>query len=140
MPDTYTSSSKLRFEFTISYRGLCSCGDGVALFSASHPTTVGTFSNTVSVDVSESALEDACIAISKLTNDRGILLSLRPKSLHIPPELFFTVSKILGANLSTAIGVNPTTAANGATNLNDPNIVGGKFGGGVHVNHRFTDT
>merc|ERR1711974_259979 len=58
--------------FSSSYVG----GDGVPLFSNAHPTITGsTFSNTVAVDLSESAIEDACIAISKYTNDRGILIS-----------------------------------------------------------------
>ena len=134
-----TKQVKAASTFNNGFSGSYTGGDGVALFSAAHPTVAGTFSNTVSVDLSESALEDACIAISKLTNDRGILLSLRPGSLHIPSELFYVARKIIGANLSTVIGVNPTTAGNGATNVNDPNIVGSQFPGGLHVNHRFTD-
>ena len=113
-------------------------GDGEPLFSNTHPTTVGSFSNKVSVDLSESALEDATIAISKIENDRGILLSLREKSLHIPPELQYVAHKILKSQLST----NTSTAgSNGITNVNDMNILNnnGRFPGGVYINHRFTD-
>lgn len=131
-----TKQVKAASTFNNGFSGSFVGGDGVSLFNAAHPTVSGSFSNTVSVDLSETALEDACIAISKLTNDRGILLSLRPKSLHIPPELFFTASKILGANQSVTLA---TTGTDGITNVNDPNIVGSKFPGGVHVNHRFTD-
>lgn len=116
--------------FSSSYLG----GDGVALFSTAHPTTVGSFSNKASVDLSESALEDACIAISKFTNDRGILIAASAKSLHIAPENLFVAEKILKSDLSTTL-----SSANYAKN--DLNALKSKgiFPGGVHVNHRFTD-
>lgn len=120
--------------FSSSYTG----GDGVALFSASHPTISSTFSNTVATDLSESALEDACIAIGKFTNDRGILISARPVSLHIPDDLSFTAKKILGSEFSTGQGIYGTDAKH----VNDINALKamGKFSKGVEVNHRFTDT
>lgn len=121
--------------FNASYVG----GDGVSLFSAAHPTSSGVnFSNAVAVDMSESALEDAVIAISKFTNDRGILISARPMSLHIPAELQFVARKILNSDLSTAIATNGTT---GVTNVNDINAIKqtGQFPKGVFLNHRFTD-
>jgi hypothetical protein len=119
--------------FNASYPG----GDGVSLFSASHPTINGTFSNTVATDLSESALEDACIAISKFTNDRGILISARPQSLHIPSDLTFVADKILKSDLSTGVGIygNATKTVNDMNSLRSM----GKFPGGVFVNHRFTD-
>tara|TARA_R110000851_G_scaffold10031_1_gene36692 strand:+ start:8080 stop:8943 length:864 start_codon:yes stop_codon:yes gene_type:complete len=113
-------------------------GDGKALFASDHPTTSGTdFDNSVAVDLSESALEDACIAISKFVDDRGILMSERPDSLHIPPELSFVAHKILQSDLSTGIGIH----AQAAKDVNDTNALRdmGKFPGGVFVNHRFTD-
>jgi len=118
--------------FNASYVG----GDGVPLFSTAHPTAVGTFSNKVSVDLSESALEDACIAISKLTNDRGILLALRPKMLVIPPELKFTAEKILRSEFSTGRGIY----GQDAKHVNDINALktSGLIGD-VGVNHRLTD-
>lgn len=121
--------------FNTSYTG----GDGKPLFAADHPTTVGTFSNKVSVDLSESALEDACIAISKMTNDRGILLALRPKTLIIPPELKFTAERILKSELGTTTA---TAGTDGITNVNDINALRstGMFTEGVGVNHRLTDS
>lgn len=129
--------------FNSSYTG----GDGVPLFSNNHPTISGTdFDNAVAVDLSESALEDACIAISKFTNDRGILISARPQSLHIPTDLSFIADKILKSDLSTGQGIynsaNSLTAAQSAAGtVNDINVLRtmGKFPGGVHINHRFTD-
>lgn len=121
--------------FNVNFAG----GDGKPLFAADHPTISGNdFDNTVATDMSESALEDACIAISKYTNDRGILISARPQSLHIPPELSFIAEKILKSDLSTSVTLQGAT---GVTNVNDTNALRsmGKFPGGVFVNHRFTD-
>lgn len=115
-------------------------GDGVALFSASHPTkSAGLQSNTDTTDLSETALENAIIAVSLFKDDRGILISAMAKSLHIPPQLLFTAKKILGSSMSTTTETNSTT---GVTNTNKINYLntGGFLPGGCHVNHRFTDT
>lgn len=139
-----TKQVKAAGTFNNAFNAAFAGGDGVSLINAAHPTTVGTFSNTAgAVELSEAALEDACIAIAKLTNDRGILLSLRPKSLHIPPELQFVAEKILNTSLTTSPmrTADPGTVADNISNANDINAVKslGKFSGGVHVNHRFTD-
>jgi hypothetical protein len=113
-------------------------GDGVSLINAAHPTSIGSFSNDAgAAPLSEVALEDAHVAISKLTNDRGILLALRPSSLHLPPELQWTAEKILNSTLTTQVY---ESAAQSATNRNDLNALNstGKYPGGVYLNHRFT--
>ena len=138
MADTKQVKAAATFNrgFNASYTG----GDGVTLFSNNHPTTSGTdFDNRVAADLSESALEDICIAVAKFTNDRGILISARTQSLHIPPELEFTANKILKADFSGSAVKNVAGAENVGGLLMQPNIVGGKFPGGVHVNRRFTD-
>ena len=100
-------------------------GDGQQLFSASHPTIGdGNQSNTLgATDLSEASLESALITISKAKDDRGILIGLQTQSLHIPSDLAFTADQILNSTMSTTIGVNPNTAANGATNVNDINSI-----------------
>jgi len=125
--------------FSASYVG----GDGVAMFSDSHPTIgAGNQSNLLTGDLSEASLESALISISKAKDDRGILIGLQAKSLHIPSDLAFTADQILNSTMSTTIGVNPTTAANGATNTNNINAIRsqGLVPGGFFVNRRFTDT
>ena len=103
-----------------SYAG----GDGVALFSASHPTISGNQTNVIGAsDLSESSLEAGLIAISKIKDDRGILIGAQAVSLHVPTDLVFTADQVLNSTMSTTIGVNPTTATNGATNVNDINSV-----------------
>lgn len=122
--------------FNSSYAG----GDGVSLFSASHPTiSGGTQSNTVAVDLSETALEDAAINISLYRDDRNILIGAVAQSLHIPPALQFTAQKILKSDLSTT---QAQFGSEGITNVNDINVLrsDGYFPRGTHVNHRFTDT
>jgi hypothetical protein len=126
--------------FSTAYLG----GDGVALFSASHPTVgAGLQSNTLgATDLSEASLETALITISKTKDDRGILIGAQAESLHVPSDLAFTADQILNSQMTTIIGVNPTTAANGATNQNKINSIRnqGLVPGGFFVNRRFTDT
>ena len=126
--------------FNTAYLG----GDGVALFAATHPTVGdGNQSNTLgATDLSEASLETALITISKTQDDRGILIGAQAESLHVPSDLAFTADQILNSQMTTVIGVNPTTAANGATNQNAINSVRnqGLVPGGFFVNRRFTDT
>lgn len=113
--------------FNATYLG----GDGVSLASASHPnTTGGTWSNvpTVAVDLSEASLEDAVISIMGFTNDRGLLISVMPKTLHIARNEVFNAQRIL-----------QTTYQTGNAN-NDINVIksGNYIPGGFKVNHYFT--
>jgi phage major head subunit gpT-like protein len=48
--------------------------------------------------LSEAALEQACIDIAGFTNDRGLLIAVRPKSLIIPRQLMFEAKRILGTD------------------------------------------
>jgi hypothetical protein len=125
--------------FNSSYTG----GDGVPLFSAAHPTSSGTdFDNAYAADFSESSLEDICVAVNLFTNDRGILISARPKSLHIPAQLEFTANKILKAEYSgtsTALIKNAAGSDNVGGLLMQPNMISARFPGGIHINRRFTD-
>jgi hypothetical protein len=124
--------------FSSSYTG----GDGVALFSASHPTVAaGNLSNYTNTDLSETAVENAHIAIAAYKDDRGILIGARPLSLHIPSDLQFTAHKILNSTLTTTPLTNVAGSEN-VSNANDVNAVRsmGVFPRGVFVNHRFTDT
>lgn len=76
-------------------------GDGVTLLNASHPTLAGgTWSNQLGTasDLSEAALEQAVIDIAGFTNDRGLLIAVRPKSLVIPRQLMFEAKRILNSD------------------------------------------
>ncbi len=139
-----TKQVKAADVFNNGFNSAFAGGDGQQLFSASHPTIGdGSQSNTLgATDLSEASLESSLITISKAKDDRGILIGLQTQSLHIPSDLAFTADQILNSTMSTTIGVNPTTAANGATNVNDINSIRnqGMVPGGFFVNRRFTDT
>lgn len=115
--------------FTSTYAG----GDGKELCATDHPNVAGgTWANELAVaaDLSEAALEQMCINIGNLTNDRGLKIAIRPQKLLIPPDLEFEAARILKS-------INQA----GTTN-NDINAIRvlGKFPGGVIVNHYLTDT
>ena len=139
-----TKQVKAADVFNNGFSGAYLGGDGVALFSASHPTVgAGNQSNTLgATDLSEASLETGLITISKAKDDRGILIGLRAVSLHVPSDLIFTADQILNSTMSTTIGVNPNDTTVGATNVNDINSIRnqGMVPKGFFVNRRFTDT
>jgi len=107
-------------------------GDGVELFSSVHPNAWGgTYRNELATpaDISETSLEQACIDVNKLQNDRGLPIAIMPEKLVIPPELEFEVGRILKSQLQ-----NDT--ANNAINVLKAT---GKFPGGYHINHYLDD-
>jgi hypothetical protein len=88
-------------------------GDGVALFSTSHPTAAGpTNSNTQSTvaDVSETALENAAIQIAGYVDERGLLISAKPMKIIAPVGLQFALTRILESNLRSGVADNDLNA------------------------------
>ncbi len=83
--------------FTAAYVG----GDGVTMVNASHPNIKGgTWSNIIATaaDLSEAAIEQACIDIAGFTDDAGLLIAARPESLIIPRQLIYEAKRILGSD------------------------------------------
>ncbi len=118
--------------FTAAYT-MGSNSDGKELCATDHPNKAGgTWRNELSTaaDLSESALEQACIDIAGFTTDKGLTIAIRPKALIIPQALEFDAYRIL-----ESIGQSGT--AN-----NDINALrsSGKFPQGIMVNHYLTDT
>jgi hypothetical protein len=123
------AASVLNNGFSSNYAG----GDGVALFSTSHPlVSGGTNSNTPStqVDLSETALENAVIQIAGWTDERGLLIAARPRKLIVPPALQFVATRLLETQLRPG------------TNDNDVNAIvnNGSIPEGYTINHFLTDT
>lgn len=84
-----------------AFNGSFTGGDGVSLCATTHPNLKGgTWSNTLATaaDISEAAIEQACIDIAGFTNDAGLTIAVRPKSLIIPRQLMFEVKRILGSD------------------------------------------
>lgn len=108
--------------FNSSYTG----GDGKELLATDHPLFAGgTWANELSTaaDLSEAALEQAHIDIAGFTNDRGLLISVRPKTLIIPRQLMFEAKRILAptgrpgtdtndVNAMKAMGLVPEVVVN----------------------------
>jgi len=115
--------------FSNAYAG----GDGVALFSASHPlVSGGTNSNipTTPADLNETSLEAAVIQISLWTDERGLLIAAKPKKLVVPSSLQFVATRLLETELRVG------------TTDNDINAIknNGSVSEGYCVNHFLTDT
>jgi len=115
--------------FNSAYAG----GDAKELCATDHPNWAGgTWANepTTAADLSELSLEQACISISKWTNDRGMKISVMPDCLVIPVDLEFDAYRIMKAPLRTQTADNDVNALASM----------GKFPGGIKVNHYLTDT
>jgi hypothetical protein len=115
--------------FTSGYTG----GDGSVLLVSSHPNiSGGTYSNVLSTaaNISEAALEQACIDIRKYVDDRGNRVNFNPQSLILPVDQEFEIERILKSPLRYG------------TANNDMNVLksSGKFPKGVHLNNYLTST
>ena len=108
-------------------------GDGVDLFSTSHPlVSGGTNANTPSTqaDLNETSLEAAVITVAGWTDERGLLIAGKPRKLIIPPNLMFVAQRILKSELRVATSDNDINAIKSMGTI--PN--------GFAVNHYLTDT
>jgi hypothetical protein len=118
--------------FNTGFTGGPTYGDGVSMLNASHPNMAGgTWSNQLSTaaDLSEASLEQAAIEIQGLTNDRGLKIAVKPRTLVIPYQLEFEAARIL------------KSVGRVGTDLNDINALKevGMFPGGIVVSHYLTD-
>ena len=106
-------------------------GDGQALFSTAHILGKGgTFSNrfTVFTPLSQTAIENALIAVEDYRDGANLLIDARGVSLHIPRQLRFTSDRILASM------VEPGSANNAI------NPFAQIFPAGYHDNHLFTSS
>jgi hypothetical protein len=125
------SASVLNNGFTNSsqYYG----GDGVPLFSASHPlVSGGTNSNIPSTpaDLNETSLENAVIQIAAWTDERGLLIAAKPRKLIVPPALQFVATRLLETELRVGTADNDINALKN----------NGSIPEGHTINHFLTDT
>lgn len=113
--------------WTSGYNG----GDGVVLFSASHPSRNGNWSNTLSVDadLSEAAIEDMIIQIMGMTNNVGLLVQFLPQKLIVARQNWFEANRIMKSVLQNDTANNATNVLK-ATNA---------LPGGIVMNHYLTD-
>ncbi len=89
--------------FTSGYNG----GDGVSLFSASHPVIGGTQSNVLtSAALSQTSLESAITTIRKAKDSRGKYIRLTADKLVIDPTNMLNAEVILSSVLRTSTANN----------------------------------
>lgn len=113
--------------FNSSFTG----GDGTELCATDHSTSSGDQSNelTTAADLSEASLEDLIIQIMGATNDKGLKISLMPRKLIVPRQLWFEANRILKSVLQN------DTANNAVNVLKSTNAIPE----GIKVNHYLTD-
>jgi hypothetical protein len=114
--------------FNTNYQG----GDSSPLFSTTHATIAGSFSNTLSTqaDLNETSLEQALIDIANFTDERGLKIAALGQKLIIPTALQFTADRLT------------KSAGRVGTADNDINAIRnmGMIPQGYVVNHFLTDT
>ena len=123
------AAATLNNGFTAGYVG----GDGVVLFSTSHPLVSGGVNSntpTVPADLNETSLENAVIQIAAWTDERSLLIAAKPKKLVVPPALQFVATRLLETKLRTG------------TTDNDINAIenNGSIPDGYTINNYLTDT
>ena len=129
----YTKQVKAANVLNNGFSNLFPGGDGVALFSASHPlVTGGTNSNipSVAADLNETSLENAVIQIAAWTDERGLLIAAKPRKLIVPPALQFVATRLLETELRVGTADNDVNALKN----------NGSIPEGYAINHFLTDT
>ena len=82
------------------------------------------------VDLNETSLEAAIIAIGQWTDERGLLIAAQPKGLIVPINLQFVSERLLKTALRTATTNNDINAIKSRNDIQN----------GYEVNHFLTDT
>jgi len=128
----YTKQVKAAYPLNAGFNTYQS-GDGVTLFSTSHPLVSGGVNSNrpaTGTDLNETSLEAAVIQIADWTDERGLLIAARPRKLIVPPDLMFVAQRILATEL------RPATADNDINALKSMGVIPEGFS----VNHYLTDT
>jgi len=114
--------------FNASYTG----GDGTCLINNAHPNkNGGTYSNLLATaaNLSEAAIEQACIDIRKYTDDRGLRINMKPQSLILPVDYEFEADRLFNSTMRV-----------GTANNDKKSSALGKFSKGVKLNNFLTST
>lgn len=123
------AASVLNNAFSGSYLG----GDGKSLCATDHPTIGGsTNANrpSTAVDLNETSLEAAVIAISQWVDERGLLIAAKPRKLILPVNSQFIATRLLETQQRVGTADNDINALRN----------NGAIPGGYAINHFLTDT
>lgn len=119
--------------FTALGSGGYGVGDGVPLYSTSHPQVAGpVISNrpTVAVDLNETSLEAAVIQIAKWTDDRGKLIQARVRKMIVPVDQQYVAIRVLETQLQPGTANNDVNAIRTSASVPE----------GFAVNHYLSDS
>ena len=107
-------------------------GDAVSLFSTSHPTVAGVFSNTLTTqaDLNETSLEQALIDIAALTDERGLKIAAKGVKMIVPSANQFTAERLMKSQGRVGTADNDINAIKSM----------GMIPQGYRVNNYLTDT
>ena len=122
------AASVLNNGFNVNFPG----GDGVPLFSASHPQVAGGVNSNIPstpADLNETSLEAAVIQIAGWTDERGLLIAAKPRKLIVPPSLMFVSTRLLETEQRVGTADNDLNALKS----------NGSIPEGYTVNHFLTD-
>ena len=129
----YTKQVKAAYVLNQGFNGSVTYGDGVSLFSTSHPLVSGGVNSNrpaTGADLNETSLENAVIQIAAWTDERGLLIAAKPKKLIIPPALQFVATRLLETSLRVGTADNDINAIKN----------NGSIPEGYAINHWLTDT
>ena len=107
-------------------------GDGVPLFSASHPLVSGGVNSnvpTTPADLNETSLEAAAIQIAAWVDERGLLIAANPRKLIVHPANQFVATRLLETKLRVGTADNDINAIESNGTIRE----------GYTVNHFLTD-
>ena len=128
----YTKQVKAAYVLNQGFNGSVTYGDGVSLFSTSHPLISGGVNSNrpaTGADLNETSLENAVIQIAAWTDERGLLIAAKPKKLIIPPALQFVATRLLETSLRVGTADNDINAIKN----------NGSIPEGYAINHWLTD-
>ena len=129
----YTKQVKAAYVLNQGFNSNVKYGDGVELFSTSHPLVSGGVNSNrpaTAADLNETSLENAVIQIAAWTDERGLLIAAKPKKLIVPPALQFVATRLLETNLRVGTADNDINAIKN----------NGSIPEGYAINHWLTDT
>ena len=138
----YTKQVKSAFPLNNGFSNSFQSGDGVNLFTASgdgvtggdgHPLVSGGKNSNrpvTAADLNETSLENAVIESAAFTDERGLLIAARPRSLIVPPALMFTANRLLETTQRVGTADNDINAIRNM----------GAIPEGYSVNHYLTDS
>ncbi|NQZ74760.1 MAG: hypothetical protein HRT61_01405 [Ekhidna sp.] len=117
---------------------------GKPMIASDHPTMAGAgtpFSNLLTGELSETALQSARIRITRQKDDRGNFTGARPTQLIIPTGLYYKTHEILKSDLSTTPIQNVAGTEN-VSNSNVTNVLGqeGLFNNVTECNRLLDDS